>query len=237
MATTTQFDSKSPNQEERIPFLENGDCLDGEEFLRRWEAMPEVKQAELVEGVVFINAAVRFRSHGTPASAVVAWLQFYVAETPGLECGVEATVALDHSNLVQPDVCLLVSPEANGNCSLNEHGILEGSPELIVEISASSANRDLHQKKEVYEKLGVAEYIVWDVEKKEIIWFMNLPEGFLRQSPDKNGLLRSRVFPGLQLRSEDLLNRDLKALQGIVQTGVKSAEHEKFVQTLKKVSE
>jgi|GEM_PF-2773501 hypothetical protein len=36
-----------------LPPLEHGNSFHSQEFLRRYEQMPEVKKAELVEGVVF----------------------------------------------------------------------------------------------------------------------------------------------------------------------------------------
>ena len=40
-------------------------------------------------------------------------------------------------------------------------GVEQGAPDLIVEIAASSASYDLHGKKDVDERHGVQEYIVW----------------------------------------------------------------------------
>ena len=40
-----------------IPRLHNGDTLDADEFMRRYEAMPDVKKAELIEGVVYIMSS------------------------------------------------------------------------------------------------------------------------------------------------------------------------------------
>lgn len=37
-----------------LPPLEHGDHLSGDEFTRRWEAMPDLKRAELLEGMVFL---------------------------------------------------------------------------------------------------------------------------------------------------------------------------------------
>ncbi|NOT54476.1 MAG: Uma2 family endonuclease, partial [Deltaproteobacteria bacterium] len=37
----------------RVPALENGDRLTRPEFERRYEAMPHLKKAELIEGVVY----------------------------------------------------------------------------------------------------------------------------------------------------------------------------------------
>ncbi|MEB3343019.1 Uma2 family endonuclease [Okeania sp.] len=40
-------------------------------------------------------------------------------------------------------------------------GYVEGAPELIVEISASSASIDLHDKLKAYRSNQVQEYLVW----------------------------------------------------------------------------
>jgi hypothetical protein len=45
--------------------LENGDRLSRYEFERRYQAMPNLRKAELVEGVVYITALpLRIKSHG-----------------------------------------------------------------------------------------------------------------------------------------------------------------------------
>jgi hypothetical protein len=36
------------------------------EFERRYAAMPHLKKAELIEGIVYMPAALRIRSHGQP---------------------------------------------------------------------------------------------------------------------------------------------------------------------------
>ena len=46
-----------PPKQVRIPPLENGDRLTVAEFERRYEAMPELKKAELINGVVHIPSS------------------------------------------------------------------------------------------------------------------------------------------------------------------------------------
>ncbi|HEY9639593.1 MAG TPA: hypothetical protein V6C57_03875 [Coleofasciculaceae cyanobacterium] len=69
--------------ETRIPFLENGDRLTAYEFERRYEATPNLKNAELIEGVVYVPAALRFKSHAEPHSAIMTWLGVYKALLQG----------------------------------------------------------------------------------------------------------------------------------------------------------
>src|SRR5437867_3223686 len=86
--------------------LESGDRLTREEFHRRYLERPDIKKAELVEGVVYVSSPVRFTHHGQPHGAVVGWLYAYAARVPGLLLGDNATVFLDDGNEVQPDVIL-----------------------------------------------------------------------------------------------------------------------------------
>ena len=52
-----------PGAPEAPPPLESGDRLTRAEFERRYEAMPELKKAELIEGVVYVSSPVRFDRH------------------------------------------------------------------------------------------------------------------------------------------------------------------------------
>ena len=78
-----------------LPPLENGDRLTREEFERRYEAMPDVMKAELIEGVVYVPSPVRHRHHGQPHIYLSGWLVQYQASTPGVEASDNCTVRLD----------------------------------------------------------------------------------------------------------------------------------------------
>lgn len=141
------------------PPLENGDRLDRHEFERRYKRMPHLKEAELIEGVVFLSTALRFKSHGQPHGFIMGWLGTYQALTTGVEVGNNATVRLDLNNELQPDAVLRIREESGGRSILNDDYI-EGAPELIVEVAASSVAIDLHDKKQAYRRNGVKEYLV-----------------------------------------------------------------------------
>ncbi|MEA5627274.1 Uma2 family endonuclease [Nostoc sp. UHCC 0251] len=215
-----------------IPLLENGDKLSLYEFERRYNAMPNLKKAELIEGIVYMPAALRFRSHGQPHGWIIAWLGTYEAATLGVALGVEPTVRLDLDNEPQPDAVLLINPEAGGQVRLSDDDYIEGAPELIVEIAASSVAIDLHAKKQAYRRNGVKEYIVWQVLDQKLTWFY-LEEGeYLELAADSNGILRSQVFPGLWLGVAELLAGNMQSVLTILQTGLQSPEHVAFVQRL-----
>ncbi|MEH2356961.1 Uma2 family endonuclease [Nostoc sp.] len=224
---------KTPSQSWTIPPLENGDKLTRYEFERRYNATPNLKKAELTEGIVYIMpAALRFRSHGQPHGWILTWLGTYEAATSGVALGVEPTVRLDLDNEPQPDAVLLIVPEAGGQTRLSEDDYIEGAPELVVEIAASSAAIDLHGKKQAYRRNGVKEYIVWQVLDQKLTWF-SLEQGeYLELVPDNEGILRSRVFPELWLAATELLAGNMQGVLKVLQAGLQSVEHGYFIQKL-----
>lgn len=115
---------------ESIPELSFGDCLSPEEFLRRWEADPTLKRAELIRGVVYMPSPVSIE-HGDMESIVGTWLGTYRAFTPGTAVAHNATVLLT-DDIPQPDIHLRLLPEFGGR-SWVEGSYLHGVPELIVD--------------------------------------------------------------------------------------------------------
>lgn len=225
---------KTPSQEPSLQLLplENGDRLSRHEFERRLQAMPQVKKAELIEGIVYMPAALRFRSHSRPHALLIAWLSDYWLATPGVELGDNPTVRLDLDNEPQPDAVLLIDERAGGQSRLSEDDYIEGAPELVAEIAASSASIDLHDKKRAYRRNGVREYMVWRVLQQKLDWFY-LHEGeYVAVPVDEDGVMRSQVFPGLWLAACDLLAGNMTRVLAVLQDGLNSPEHTAFVQQL-----
>jgi Uma2 family endonuclease len=177
-------------------------------------------------------AALRFKSHGQPHGWIMTWLGTYEAMTPGVALGVEPTVRLDLDNEPQPDAVLLITPEAGGQAQLSEDDYIEGAPELVVEIAASSVGIDLHAKKQAYRRNGVKEYIVWQVFDHKISWFYLEQGEYLDLPVDADGIIQSRIFPGLWLAVSELLAGNMQHVLAVLQEGVQSAEHGAFIQKL-----
>ncbi len=212
--------------------LESGDRLTRSEFERRYEVMPEVKKAELIEGVVYMSSAVRAKQHGQPHSQVITWLGVYTAATPAVMLLDNTTVRLDLDNEAQPDALLRLPEEAGGSSSVSEDDYIEGAPELVIEIAASSASYDLHDKLKVYRRSGVREYLVWRVYDRELTWFYLYEGAYLPLTPDEAGVVESRVFPGLRLAVEAMLAGDLAKVLATLQEGLGEGEHGAFVKGL-----
>ena len=227
MITSTTFSPPTT-----LPPLENGDKLTRGEFERRYQAMPEVKKAELIEGSVYMASPVRAKKHSKPHSHIITWLGTYEAATPGVETLDNATVRLDADNEPQPDALLRI--EQGGQSTISEDDYVEGAPELIVEIAASTASIDLHQKLKVYRRNQVQEYLVWRVYNCEFDWFRLNAGEYIKVEPDHNGIIYSPVFPGLWLDKVALLTGNLGKVLEVLQQGLASQAHQDFGQQLAK---
>ena len=204
------------------PLLENGDRLFRPEFERRYQSMPEVKKAELIEGIVYMPSPARFKHHSLPHGMLATWLGNYQAYTRSVLVGDNATVRLDLDNEPQPDLLLLQLPEHGGQARFSEDDYVEGPPELVVEIVASSRAYDLHQKKDAYRRNGVREYLAWITEEARVVWWELRDGAFVELAPDADGLLKSAVFPGLWLDAAALLRGDLRAVLDALRGGLES---------------
>ena len=215
-----------------LPPLENGDRLTRYEFERRYQAMIQVKKAELIEGVVYVASPVRATKHGRPHGKIMTWLGTYCAATVGVDLQDNATVRLDADNEPQPDALLRIEPEVGGNSRISEDDYIEGSPELIAEIAASSASYDLNDKLNAYRRNGVKEYIVWQMYENRLDWFI-LKEGrYISLEADELGIIYSEVFPGLWLAVDALREGNLAEVLNVLQQGLRTDEHQKFVEKL-----
>jgi Uma2 family endonuclease len=225
---------ETPPQQQPLPLppLESGDRLNRYEFERRYNAMSYLRKAELIEGVVYVPAALRFRSHGQPHGDLTGWLWTYKVATPGIELGIEPTVRLDLDNEPQPDAVLMIEEHFGGQARLSDDDYIEGAPELVAEIAASSAAIDLGDKKRAYRRNGIREYIVWQVFEQRLDWFY-LQEGeYVLLPVGEDGVIRSQVFPGLWLAANDLLTGDMGRVLAVLQEGLAAPEHSAFVQQL-----
>lgn len=214
------------------PPLHPGDRLTRAQFERMYAAAPNIKKAELIEGVVYMPSPTHHTRHGAPHFHVIGWLGLYSAATPGVSGSDNVTLRLDFENEVQPDALLRLNPALGGHSMVTEDDYLEGPPELIVEIAASSASYDMHQKRRAYARNGVPEYIVLLTYEERVIWYV-LREGvYTELTPDTQGVLRSEIFPGLWLQADALIEGDLARVLAFLQQGIDSPEHQDYTARL-----
>ncbi len=214
------------------PILETGDVLSREEFERRYHLMPKVRKAELIEGVVHMPSPVRWDYHAAPHAKIIGWLVQYSTTTPGVETGDNCSIRLDTDNELQPDAILIISPLAGGQVHLSNDNYIEGAPELVAEIAASSVGIDLNRKLDVYRRNQVREYLVWRVLDEEFDWFVLRGSQYEKLTPDADGRLCSEVFPGLWLSVPALLRGDMLSVFQTLQQAIASQPHQAFCETL-----
>jgi len=209
--------------------LITGERMSREEFLRRWDAIPDLKNAELIEGIVYVPSPVSW-DHAKFEELMGGWLSHYAWSTPGCEVGRNGTWMILGS-APQPDIHLVILPEYGGQMRFEgKYGA--GAPELAVEICLTSTEVDFGPKLALYQRAGVREYITVEIFTKRIVWRV-LEDGSYREltsSPDGN--FRSRTFPGLWFNQSAFWAADTASLKTLLQQGLASEEHAAFVRQL-----
>ena len=212
------------------PLLCNGDRLDQPEFHRRYLQYPDHVKIELVGGIVYMASPLSL-PHSDFDGKLGFMLELYADATPGTHVLHNATTILSKKSEPQPDLGLRILPEYGGQSS-DKDNLVDGAIELVVEVAVSSRAIDLHAKRDDYQLAGVIEYLVVCVESRELFWFHNPDDTQL--SPNKKGVIRSNVFPGLWIHAEALLGLDSAKLRGEVEKGIASRPHAAFVRKLER---
>ena len=213
--------------------LREGLRLSRAEFERRSAERPDLKKVELIDGIVRMPSAVRYAAHARPHAAVLGWLFTYEASTPGVHVADNTTLRLDGDNELQPDAALLIDPRAGGQARISPDDYVEGAPELVAEIAASSASYDLREKLAVYRRNGVREYLVWRVPDRRLDWFELVGGTYCARTAGDAGVVRSAAFPGLWLNVGALLSDDLAGVLRTLQEGVADPSHAAFLNGLR----
>jgi len=214
-----------------VPLLENGDRMKQPEFHRRYKAYLRKRVVfELVGGTVYMAPPLSLTLSDYDEEMGFA-LGLYRRSTPGVQVLRGATAILDEESEPQPDLGLRIRPECGGR-SRSVDDYVEGPPELLVEIAHSTRALDMHQKRTDYERAGVLEYLVVCTEERELHWFNFQTARPLR--PDRAGVYRSKVFPGLWIDGQALLNLDSARVTEVVRQGIASPAHATFVRRLER---
>ncbi len=211
-----------------VPLLANGDRMKQPEFHRRYLASPDDVKFELIEGIVYMASPLRWK-HGNYSQELSLVFGLYRAATTGVEAGDNATILLGEESEPQPNLVLRILPEYGGQSRLEEEYDAR-APELLAEIAYSSRAIDLNQKRNDYEHNGVVEYLVLSIEDQELHWFHFPSAKMIR--PNRQGVSRSLVFPGLWIENQSLLARNTARQIDVVRQGLASREHAVFVKRL-----
>jgi Uma2 family endonuclease len=157
--------------------------------------MPQLKKAELIEGVVYMPSPVRLARHGEPQSLIGTWLGGLSSEHAGVLAADNCTVRLDLDNEPQPDALLLIDPRCGGQARVSPDDYVANAPELVAEVSSSTVSIDLHVKLHVYRRSGVREYLVWRVQDHAFDWFVLREGRYVPLAPGKRAFSRAKCSP------------------------------------------
>ena len=215
-----------------LPGLITGERMNVEEFLRRWEELPYLKNAELIDGIVYVPSPLSL-DHGSLDTLIHWWLAHYAHATPGCKAGSNITwLMLDSSP--QPDAFLRILPSRGGQ-SRDEKLYCAGAPELAVEICLTSTEVDFGPKLRLYQRAGVREYITIEIFGKRIVWRKLENAVYVSQQIPPDGVLRSQVFPGLWLDVAAFWDDDGAKMLAALNAGLSSEDHQLFAERLSRV--
>lgn len=209
--------------------LQPGDRLRATEFRRRYQAMPGVKKAELIEGIVYMPSPVRLSNHAETHANLMTWLGMYRAATPICRFADNATARLDIDNEPQPDAMLFIRPELGGTVRISQDDYVAGPPEFVAEISSTTVAYDRGPKLRTFLRHQVSEYLIWRVNDDLFEWYALVDSDYQRLLPDEQGIVRSQVFPGLWLDTAAMLAGNLARVIDCVREGISSEEHRQFL--------
>jgi Uma2 family endonuclease len=192
--------------------------------------MPELKFAELIEGVVHLSSPVSL-AHGDWDSLFGGLCVQYCLHTPGVKASANATWLMGHSSAPQPDCSVRILPSFGGRSGLRNN-LATGAPELAAEVCHSSNSYDLGRKMALYQAAGVSEYVALLVEERRFEWRV-LVDGSYQLMKDEAGVYRSRALPGLWIDAAAIRSEDSVALLRAFELGLASPEHQEFLTRLR----
>ena len=201
--------------------LVTGDRMTRDEFIAVWDMLPDLKHAELIEGVVWVASPVS-DEHSNAHDLILGLLFTYAAKTPDCRSGPPSSWLME-SDMPEPDAHLRRTKRGS---SRKGKRFKEGVPELIVEICTTSRDYDFGSKLRLYQRAGVQEYVTVEtfIATQRIIWRV-LEEG--RYKPlemDDDRIFRSREFPGLWLDVDAFWADDVRKMLDTLDRGIKQRD-------------
>jgi Uma2 family endonuclease len=163
------------------------------------------ERREIINGELIVNPAPTF-DHQRVFLRLSHILDAYADATgAGEVVPAPIDVLLGRHDVVQPDLLFLLAtrPRARGN-----ENSIDYPPDLAVEIiSPSSRGTDRGKKMALYARSGVPEYWIVDPDRRTLAIYVLHGDDYQVVDPDADGLLTSRVLPGLRVDPAEVFAR------------------------------
>lgn len=155
------------------------------------------KRHEILDGEEYVSPAPSTLHQAVVLRLARILAAFCEEHTTGVIVVSPADVILSPEDIVQPDVLFIAKDHVE---IVKDHGI-EGAPDLAIEILSGSTRRlDEVVKRKRYEKFGVGEYWIIDLETHSAEIYRRSGGGFtpaIEVAPE--GAVESPLFPGLRV--------------------------------------
>jgi Uma2 family endonuclease len=140
-------------------------------------AFPDDGQRHELLGGVHVVSAAPLAVHQVALTAILVSLDAQISGTArGIVAPAPLAVRLSDEDGVQPDIVVVL----RGSRAQVRRRDVDGPPDLVVEILSPSTRRlDLGLKRDAYERLGVGEYWVVDLDARQVRRFVRTGDRFL----------------------------------------------------------
>ena len=157
---------------------------------------------EILGGDLFVTASPSKR-HAWICARPSRWMGTYVEKRKlGEVFATPVDVQLTMHDVVVPDILFLSQERLH----LFDDQKIVGAPDLIVEVlSPSTRSRDLTAKLHLYAQTGVQEYWIVDQVSAAVTIYWRMPIGSYELLPSEQNKVKSRVIPGFELVSDELI--------------------------------
>lgn len=136
-------------------------------------AWPDSERWEIIDGVAYAMSPAPSTKHQRVAGRLHALFDRLLSGKGCTPFIAPTDVKLSEQDIVQPDILVVCDPAK----ITPSH--IEGAPDVVVEIlSPHTSTKDLREKKALYERAGVREYVVVDPLEHYAIRFLNNADGF-----------------------------------------------------------
>lgn len=164
------------------------------------------RKMELVEGELYIMPRPR-RVHQAWNLDIGWHIQSHLRsfDDPPAELFLDFTVALslEERTLVAPDLCIVLRERLD---AVGDR-MVEGAPDIVVEILSSDRQRDLVRKRQLYAAAGVPEYWIFDpVNDTATLLELQGEEYVERAVLGPGDIVTTALLPGLEIPLSDVFN-------------------------------